>query len=257
MPAGTWDGRHELFSPPMVHHQFATSRDAATKNSPAFPQGSTPVARCRPGTSPGTLPRSKNAPQGRFCRPGRGTAGTSCSRPRWCTISSQRPGTPQQKTALRSRKALPPSRAAGRELPRGLSRALKTPRRGVFAGRDVGRPARAVLAPDGAPSVRNVPGRRNKKQPCVPARLFLFGAPSGTRTQDPLIKSQLLSQTTRTKAINCTFNLTITQGSYGSQQVSMVTGNTQPSTVGKDQVSIVHDLSTPAWSSKSRFVLRA
>ena len=154
-------------------------------------------------------------------------------------------------------KALPPPRAAGRELPRGLSRALKTPRRGVFAGRDARRPARAVLVPDGAPSVRNVPGRRNKKQPCVPARLFLFGAPSGTRTQDPLIKSQLLSQTTRTKAINCTFNLTITQGSYGSQQVSMVAGNTQPSTVGKDQVSIVHDLSTPAWSSKSRFVLRA
>ena len=29
----------------------------------------------------GNLPRSKNAPQGHFCRPGRGTAGASCSIP--------------------------------------------------------------------------------------------------------------------------------------------------------------------------------
>ena len=68
----------------------------------------------------------------------------------------------QTKTALRFRKALPPPRAAGRELPRGLSRALKTPRRGVFAGRDVGRPARAVLVPDGAQTPA-FPERNTKK----------------------------------------------------------------------------------------------
>ena len=32
-------------------------------------------------------------------------------------------------------------------------------------------------------------------------RKAIFGAPSGTRTQDPLIKSQLLSQMTQTKPI--------------------------------------------------------
>ena len=33
-------------------------------------------------------------------------------------------------------------------------------------------------------------------------RKAIFGAPSGTRTQDPLIKSQLLSHTTHTKPTN-------------------------------------------------------
>ena len=45
---------------------------------------------------------------------------------------------------------------------RGLSRALKTPRRGVVASRDVGRPARAVLVPDGARTPA-FPGRNAKK----------------------------------------------------------------------------------------------
>ena len=44
----------------------------------------------------------------------------------------------------------------------GLSRALKTPHRGVFAPRYAERGAQAVLVPDGAP-VRNIPGNRNKK----------------------------------------------------------------------------------------------
>ena len=48
----------------------------------------------------------------------------------------------------------------------------------------------------------NVPGYCNKKEPYV-FRKALLGAPSGTRTQDPLIKSQLLSQTTRTKTVAC------------------------------------------------------
>ena len=39
-----------------------------------------------------------------------------------------------------------------------------------------------------------------KNTPQLRAR-YLFGAPSGTRTQDPLIKSQLLSQMTQTKPI--------------------------------------------------------
>ena len=39
-----------------------------------------------------------------------------------------------------------------------------------------------------------------KNTPQLLAR-YLFGAPSGTRTQDPLIKSQLLSQMTQTKPI--------------------------------------------------------
>ena len=59
-------------------------------------------------------------------------------------------------------------RTAGRKSPPSV----QTNRRGVFAGRDVRRPARAVLVPDGAPFVRNVPGRRNKKQPCISARLY-------------------------------------------------------------------------------------
>ena len=39
----------------------------------------------------------------------------------------------------------------------------------------------------------NIPDYCNKKEPYISVRLF-FGAPSGTRTQDPLIKSQLLYQ---------------------------------------------------------------
>ena len=76
---------------------------------------------------------------------------------------------------------------------RGLSRGLKTVHWTVFAGRDVRRPARAVLVPDGAPLVRSVPGCCNKKT-ALRFRKAAPGAPSGTRTQDPLIKSQLLYQ---------------------------------------------------------------
>ena len=41
--------------------------------------------------------------------------------------------------------------------------------------------------------VSNIPKNSNKKQPYV-YRKAVCGAPSGTRTQDPLIKSQLLYQ---------------------------------------------------------------
>ena len=121
-------------------------------------------------------------------------------------------------------------------LNRGLSRALKTVRRTVFAPRyadasldlrlphqaaPLGRglpsataapapapcfrrrrrspPQQAVLVPDGAPS-SCFPENSNKKYPAASCEVFC-GAPSGTRTQDPLIKSQLLSQMTQTKPI--------------------------------------------------------
>ena len=62
-----------------------------------------------------------------------------------------------KKTAL-----LPPLICTFHSFPRGLSRALKTPHRGVFAPRYAKRGARAVLVPDGAP-IRNIPGNYNKK----------------------------------------------------------------------------------------------
>ena len=51
------------------------------------------------------------------------------------------------------RKAAPTSGPADRRIPRGLSRALKRLRRSLFARRS-GRRARAVLVPDGAPTLR-------------------------------------------------------------------------------------------------------
>ena len=107
--------------------------------------------------------------------------------PRWCT-DPQRPGKLQQKNS-----PTPPLIRISRTIPRGLSRALKTPHWGVFAPRYAERGARAVLVPDGAP-IRSVPGNCNKKTPRNFLRGVYFGAPSGTRTQDPLIKSQLLYQ---------------------------------------------------------------
>ena len=57
---------------------------------------------------------------------------------------------------------LPPLICTLHSFPRGLSRALKTPHRGVFAPRYAKRGARAVLVPDGAP-IRNIPVNYNKK----------------------------------------------------------------------------------------------
>ena len=71
---------------------------------------------------------------------------------------------------------------------RGDPRALKTPHRGVFARRS-GRRARAVRVPD----VSLLCLQHNKKHP-TSFKVGCLGAPSGTRTQDPLIKSQLLYQ---------------------------------------------------------------
>ena len=79
-----------------------------------------------------------------------------------CTNSTSRTiATKKQPYAFR--KAAPTSGPADRRIPRGLSRALKRLRRSLFAGRDAGRPARAVLVPDGAPLVRSIPGCRNKR----------------------------------------------------------------------------------------------
>ena len=64
---------------------------------------------------------------------------------------------------------------------RELSRALKTPHRGVFAPRYAERGARAVLVPDGAP-IRSVPGNCNKKQPYV-YRKAVCGAPCGSKPE--------------------------------------------------------------------------
>ena len=98
--------------------------------------------------------------RGLCCRSVRKATDTPCSRPRWRT-HPQRPGKSQQKKQpyfyVRLDFGAPRS---------GLSRALKTPHRGVFAPRYAERGARAVLVPDGAP-VRNVPGNCNKKQPYV------------------------------------------------------------------------------------------
>ena len=59
-----------------------------------------PVNLYLPFISPGTLPRPKNAPPGRFCPAVRKTRGAGCSRPRWCTCpqylgKSQQKNTPQ------------------------------------------------------------------------------------------------------------------------------------------------------------------
>ena len=110
---------------------------------------------------------------------------------------------------------------------RGLSRALKMPQWGIFFGRDIPwayglavtasacapwaglvlcdrcacsgsllPPQQAVLVPHGAQTA--VPSKTsNKKYPAASCEVFC-GAPSGTRTQDPLIKSQLLSLVART-----------------------------------------------------------
>ena len=79
------------------------------------------------------------------------------------------------KTALRFRKAVCGALCSG------LSRALKTPHRGVFAPRYAERGARAVLVPDGAP-IRSVPGNCNKKQPYA-YRKAVCGAPCGSKPE--------------------------------------------------------------------------
>ena len=57
----------------------------------------------------------------------------------------------------------------------------------------------AVLVPDGAQTVAAFRITAIKKQPCTLCKA-VSGAPSGTRTQDPLVKSQLLSQVASTKS---------------------------------------------------------
>ena len=104
------------------------------------------------------------------------------------------PGNCNKKTPL-----LPPLICTLHSFPRGLSRGLTKPHRGFVVGRYARRPTRPVLVPDGAP-VRNILGNRNKKTPRNFLRGVYFGAPSGTRTQDPLIKSQLLYQVASTKS---------------------------------------------------------
>ena len=97
---------------------------------------------------------------------------------------------------------LPPPSRIPLTFPRGLSRGLTKPHWGFVVGRYAKRPTRPVLVPDGAP-VRSIPGNRNKKTPRNFLRGVCFGAPSGTRTQDPLIKSQLLSLVAHTHGVCC------------------------------------------------------
>ena len=153
-----------------------------------------PVNLYLPFISPGTLPRPKNAPPGRFCPAVRKTRGAGCSRPRWCT-DPQHPGKLQQKNSLTFS-----VRLYFGALCLGLSRGLTKPHWGFVVGRYARRPTRPVLVPDGAP-VRNILGNRNKKTPRNFLRGVYFGAPSGTRTQDPLIKSQLLSLVAHTHGV--------------------------------------------------------
>ena len=167
----------------------AASREIATKKQPYVFRKAVPWC-----TLFGTLPRANKAPLGLCCRSVRKATDTPCSRPRWRT-RPQCPGKLQQKNT-----PLPPPSRTSHTIPRGLSRALKTPHWGVFAPRYAKRGARAVLVPDGAP-VRNVPGNCNKKTPRNFLRGVCFGAPSGTRTQDPLIKSQLLSQVASSRGV--------------------------------------------------------
>ena len=110
------------------------------KNSPT-----SPVNLYLPFISPGTLPRANKAPPGLCCRSVRKTTDTPCSRPRWRTCP-QCPGKTQQKNSPTFSVRLYLGALCS-----GLSRALKTPHRGVFAPRYAKRGARAVLAPDGAP----------------------------------------------------------------------------------------------------------
>ena len=116
------------------------------------------------------------------------------SRPRWCT-DPQHPGKLQQKNSLTFS-----VRLYFGALCLGLSRGLTKPHWGFVVGRYARRPTRPVLVPDGAP-VRNILGNRNKKTPRNFLRGVYFGAPSGTRTQDPLIKSQLLSLVAHTHGV--------------------------------------------------------
>ena len=85
-------------------------------------------------------------------------------------------------------------------LNRGLSRALKTVRRTVFAPRyaDAG----PGLFSSSMVHLKAAASRKkgNKKTPCNLMQ-GVCGAPSGTRTQDPLIKSQLLSLVARTHGV--------------------------------------------------------
>ena len=73
-----------------------------------------------------------------------------------------------------------------------LSRALKMPHWAFFADRDAG--GRRKLFSSPMVHKRQFPQKQaTKKYPAASCEVFC-GAPSGTRTQDPLIKSQLLYQ---------------------------------------------------------------
>ena len=85
-------------------------------------------------------------------------------------------------------------------LNRGLSRALKTVRRTVFAPRYADAGPGLFSSPMVHLKAAASRKKGNKKTPCNLMQ-GVCGAPSGTRTQDPLIKSQLLSQMTQTKPI--------------------------------------------------------
>ena len=168
-------------SSPMVH-PFAMSREIATKNSLTLSVRLYFGALCS-GLSRGLTKPHRGFVVGRYeKRPTRPVLVPDGAPTRSV------PGNCNKKTPL-----LPPLICTFHSFPRGLSRGLTKPHWGFVVGRYARRPTRPVLVPDGAP-VRSVPGNCNKKTPRNFLRGVCFGAPSGTRTQDPLIKSQLLYQ---------------------------------------------------------------
>ena len=70
----------------------------------------------------------------------------------------------------------------------GISRALKTPRRGVFAGRGAGRPARAVRFPYVYPN-----SALYKENRLLPYRAGGLGDPYGNRTHVTAVKGPCLN----------------------------------------------------------------
>src|SRR5699024_5818053 len=109
--------------------------------------------------------------------------------------SSQYPGTTQPKTALRFRKAVSGASSAG---------ALRNRSCGAFLATGPRELKRSACAnAEAAPKVM--------VQQKVPSHSAgdLFGAPSWTRTQDPLIKSQLLSQLTNTNGVVKIFHVVL------------------------------------------------
>ena len=88
-------------------------------------------------------------------------------------------------------------------LGRGLFSATAAPALALcFRRRRRSPPQQAILVPNGAQTAVPSKTYNKKKYPAASCEVFC-GAPSGTRTQDPLIKSQLLSLVAHTHGVCC------------------------------------------------------